>query len=168
MKQLLCIASVVGLIFLQSCNDDDATCSKEVAADRLATVDKDRLAIDIATIDAYLATNSIVAQSEPNGVRYVITTQGTGATPCLETSIKVKTTGWLLKTSTQFQPEVEFTDKLSRLIMGWQLVLPIIPAGSKVTLYIPSGYGYGVAGGGNGSIPSNANLIFDIELISIN
>jgi FKBP-type peptidyl-prolyl cis-trans isomerase FkpA len=168
MKQLLYIVFVVGLIFLQSCNDDEATCSKEVAADKLATVDKDRLALDIATIDTYLSANGIVAQSEPNGVRYVITTQGTGSTPCLETSITVKTTGWLLKTGTQFQPEVEFTTKLSGLIMGWQLVLPIIPAGSKVTLYIPSGYGYGVAGGANGSIPSNANLIFDIELISVN
>jgi len=168
MKQLLCTVCVVGLMFLQSCKEDEATCSKEVAADRLATVDKDRLALDIATIDTYLATNSIVAQSEPNGVRYVITTQGTGSTPCLETSMKVKTTGWLLKTGTQFQPEVEFTSKLSNLILGWQLVLPIIPAGSKVTLYIPSGYGYGVAGGGNGSIPSNANLIFDVEIVALN
>jgi FKBP-type peptidyl-prolyl cis-trans isomerase len=53
------------------------------------------------------------------------------------------------------------------LILGWLLVLPTVPAGSKLTLYIPSGLGYGEAGGANGKIPSNANLIFEIEFVAI-
>lgn len=168
MKQIIFIAFVMGLVLLQSCGDDDVTCTKIVDAETLAPIDKTRLASDIIAIDTYLANNSITAQSEPNGVRYVITTQGSGVTPCLENTINVKYSGILLKTGTVFNatsPEVSF--KLSGLILGWKLVLPLIPAGSKVTLYIPSGLGYGVSGGANGAIPSNANLIFEIEFISV-
>ncbi len=169
MKQVIAIAFVVGLVFIQSCGSDDATCTKVVPADKLTSVDQTKLASDIIAIDTYLVNNGITAQSEPNGVRYVITSQGSGVTPCLENTIRVKYSGTLLKTGTVFNPtspEVPF--KLSGLILGWQLVLPLIQAGSKVTLYIPSGLGYGVAGGANGAIPSNANLIFEIEFISIN
>ena len=67
-----------------------------------------------------------------------------------------------------FQPEAEFSYKLNQLIVGWQLVIPLVPSGSKITAYIPSGYGYGVNGGANGKVPSNAILIFDIELIAVN
>ncbi|MCG2809049.1 MAG: FKBP-type peptidyl-prolyl cis-trans isomerase [Candidatus Portnoybacteria bacterium] len=34
-------------------------------------------------------------------------------------------------------------------------------------LYIPSAYGYGEAGAGNGLIPANANLVFEVELLGI-
>lgn len=169
MKQVIIVGLVIGLAFLQSCgDDDDAKCTKIVDAETLATVDKTRLANDIITIDNYLSTNSITAQSEPNGVRYVITSLGAGATPCLENRMSAKYTGKLLNGGNVFDSSatgVSFL--LNRLILGWQLVLPIVPAGSKVTLYIPSGLGYGEAGGGNGKIPSNANLIFEIEFVAI-
>lgn len=171
MKRILVIAFVIGFAFLQACNkDEDPTCTKEVDAAKLAAVDQTRLALDIETIDAYLATNGITtALSEPNGVRYTITTTGAGTqTQCLENVVTVKTTGTLLKFGTVFQPEAEFSYKLNQLILGWQLVIPLIPVGSKITAYIPSGYGYGVNGGANGKVPSNAILIFDIELIAVN
>jgi FKBP-type peptidyl-prolyl cis-trans isomerase len=127
-----------------------------------------RLQSDIAAIDAYLAANNITnVQTEPNGVRYVITQQGNGNTPCLENFIVATYTGKLLRTGTVFADNATSTFKINGLILGWQLVLPAIKAGSKVTLYIPSGYGYGPEGGADGKIPSNANLIFDIELVSI-
>jgi len=170
MKRILVIAFVVGLAFLQACNkNNDPTCTKEVDATKLALVDQTRLASDIAAIDAYLATNGITtALSEPHGVRYTITTMGTGTqVQCLENVVTVKTTGTLLKFGTEFQPEAEFSFKLNQLILGWQLVIPLVPVGSKITAYIPSGYGYGVTGGANGKVPSNAILVFDIELIAV-
>ena len=168
MRRILVIAFVTGLVLLQACKkDNDPTCTKEVDAAKLAAVDQTRLAADIEAIDAYLATNNITAQVEPNGVRYTINELGTGTKiQCLENAVSVKTTGWLLKFGTVFQPESEFSLFLNRLIIGWQLTLPLVPIGSKITVYIPSGYGYGVFGGANGKVPSNANLIFDIELIS--
>ena len=42
-----------------------------------------------------------------------------------------------------------------------------IPAGEKATLNITSDYGYGQQGAG-GVIPPNADLVFEVELLSIN
>jgi FKBP-type peptidyl-prolyl cis-trans isomerase FkpA len=169
MNKVITVVLVVGLVLSQSCKKNDPPpCTKEVAAAKLTVVDQTRLASDIVAIDAYLAANSIATQSEPNGVRYTITTLGTGTkVQCLENVVTVKTTGWLLKYGTVFQPEAEFSYKLNLLIIGWQLVIPLVPVGSKITAYIPSGYGYGVNGTANGKVPSNAILIFDIELIAV-
>ena len=174
MKRILIIVLVVGIAFIEACNkSDEPTCTKEVSAEKLAAVDQTRLLSDIEAIDTYLATNNIVGveyvPSQTNGLRYVITELGTGdKIQCLENIIKVKTTGWLLKTGNEFQEPVEFSTRLSGVILGWQLAIPLIPAGSKVTLYVPSGYAYGSSVSGGGKIPANANLIFDIELISVN
>lgn len=173
MKQLFVIAVLVGFAFLQSCGDDD-TCTKVVAADKLAAVDQTRLVSDIAVIDAYLSANGIVAQKEPNGVRYVITSTGTGATPCLESRITVKYKGTLLSNPDlppfdESTTPIKFPYALSQLILGWQLVLPnYAPEGTKVTLYIPSGFAYGTSVAAGGKIPANASLIFDIELVAAN
>jgi FKBP-type peptidyl-prolyl cis-trans isomerase FkpA len=168
MKKLLLFFSVGSLILLDACKDDDSTCTKEVPATAIDLVDKTRLESDIATINDYLSANNISAQSEPYGVRYVITEQGTGPTPCLESFVTVKYKGTLMKTGSQFDSNsTGVTFKLNGLILGWQLVLPMIQAGSKVTLYIPSGFGYGPEGGGGGTIPSNANLIFELELTNV-
>jgi len=55
--------------------------------------------------------------------------------------------------------------RLSQLIEGWQIGFQLLPEGSTAVLYIPSGLGYGKKGGG--SIPPNANLIFDVELVQV-
>lgn len=170
MNRIVLSLLLVAVFMLDACKKDDNTCTKEVKASALADVDQTRLASDIAAIDAYLTTNGITAQSEPNGVRYVISQQGDGTTPCLESYIVVKYKLSLLKSGTVVQDNTSTagsTFKLNGLILGWQLVLPSIKAGSKVTLYIPSGYAYGTAGGASGAIPSNANLIFEIELVSV-
>jgi len=167
MNKFFAIAIVIGLGFLQSCGDDD-TCTKEVPADKLAKVDQVRLESDIATIDAYLSNNGIVAQTEPHGMRYVITEMGSGITPCLENRVTVKYVGTLLNGGNQFDAATsDITFSLSGLILGWQLVMPLVPVGSKVTLYVPSGYGYGSSVAAGGKIPSNANLVFEIEFVGV-
>ncbi len=170
MNKVIAIALAVGLVLMQSCGKDDATCTKEVPATKLSTVDQTRLASDIIAIDTYVTNNGIVAQSEPNGVRYVITSQGSGGTPCIESKVTVKYKGTLLSDPAKApfdQNTTGITFSLSGLILGWQLVLPIIPVGSKVTLYIPSGYAYGSSVSAGGKIPANANLIFEIELLGV-
>ncbi len=173
MNKAIVMALIVGMAFMQSCgSNDDPTCTKEVAADKISKVDQTRLTTDIATIDAYLSTNGIVAQTEPNGVRYVVTSLADADLPCLESKVTVKYKGNLLSNpgGTPFdETTTGRTFTLSGLILGWQLVLPnYVPVGSKVTLYIPSGYAYGATVSGGGKIPANANLIFEIELVAAN
>jgi FKBP-type peptidyl-prolyl cis-trans isomerase FkpA/FKBP-type peptidyl-prolyl cis-trans isomerase FklB len=50
------------------------------------------------------------------------------------------------------------------LIQGWQIGFTLLNKGSKATLYVPSSLGYG-PNGYPPSIPANANLVFEIELI---
>ncbi|KXK23459.1 MAG: FKBP-type peptidylprolyl isomerase [Bacteroidetes bacterium OLB12] len=176
---------VAGLLLIQSCKDDDddkkgTTCTKEVAESRLIAPSQAKLSSDSLLIVQYLENNEIdIADTEiKNNVRYRVTESGTGETPCLESYIKVKYRGSLMKTGYIFDPdqetqpdvnwqERETTFLLSNLVLGWQIVLPEMPVGSKFTMYIPSGYGYGLSGGGGGAIPVNANLIFDVELVEI-
>ncbi len=51
------------------------------------------------------------------------------------------------------------------LIRGWEMGILNQPAGSKLTLIIPSSLGYGPRQ--NGNIPANSPLLFDIEIVSV-
>jgi FKBP-type peptidyl-prolyl cis-trans isomerase FkpA len=52
-----------------------------------------------------------------------------------------------------------------RVIAGWDQGVPGMKVGGKRTLIIPSRLGYGSRG--QGSIPPNSALVFDIELLSL-
>jgi len=53
------------------------------------------------------------------------------------------------------------------VIRGWEEGLRGTCPGEKVVLDIPSELGYGEKGAGNGVIPPNADLIFEIEMVDI-
>lgn len=63
------------------------------------------------------------------------------------------------------QPFV-FTLGGGQVIKGWDIGMAGMKKGGKRTLTIPSDLGYGPSGQGS-SIPPNATLIFDVELVSI-
>jgi FKBP-type peptidyl-prolyl cis-trans isomerase FkpA len=127
---------------------------------------EEQLQKDTEAIDAYLATNNITALQDPSGLRYVITSQGAGVKPTLSNSIKVKYKGTLLSNGQIFdQANSAVVFKLNSLITGWKIGFQLLPAGSKATLYIPSGLAYGT--GSVGSIPPNSNLIFEVELFEV-
>lgn len=144
----------------------EAPCTRTVSQAKINAVNSTKLQEDIETIDAYLTSNAITAIEDPTGMRYTIDAQGTGSKPCIENSVTIKYKGKFLSTGVQFEASnTAVSFPLSALILGWQIVLPKIKGGSKVTLYIPSGFAYGPAGSSGGSIPGNTNLIFEIELI---
>jgi FKBP-type peptidyl-prolyl cis-trans isomerase FkpA len=131
----------------------------------------DQLKKDLKAIDAYLEKNSIVATEDISGLRLVIVEVGTGLFPVSTSKLTVKYKGLFLNgtvfdesrpdVSGQIQP---FQTPLSGLIEGWKIAFgKYIAKGGKATLYVPSVLAYGRAG--RGSIPSNANLIFEVELI---
>lgn len=165
MKKLFFVFSLSAFVF--GCSDETVSpCTKEVSAEKITGVDQTQLQKDITAIDAYLASKSITAVNDPSGLRYIISTTGDDARPCLESQVKVNYTGKLLTTGSVFDSSKNgpVTFPLNNLILGWQIGFVNFGKGTKATLYIPSGFAYGknVAG----SIPANSNLIFDIELIS--
>ena len=70
MKKLVWLICVIGLS-LNSCSNDEPLSFQ------------DQLVADGEAIDNYLSTNSITAQTDASGLRYVITSIGTGAKPTL-------------------------------------------------------------------------------------
>lgn len=158
MKRRAIRFAVVGLIFLAtSCLDTD-----------LGVSPYEQLGRDIVAIDNYLAENGIVALVDATGMRIVVHELGTdGLPPNTENNVTVKYTGKLLSNGLVFDSNTTdgISGKLTEWIMGWQIGLSMLPAGSEATLYIPSGYAYGTRG--QGSIPANANLIFDVEIVSV-
>jgi FKBP-type peptidyl-prolyl cis-trans isomerase len=135
---------------------------------------KQQLATDTVAIDNYLATNSIDAVRDKSGLRYVITQLGTGPQPDLYSKVKINYTGKLLNNGTVFYtgsnaPSAQFDSRVINYLYGFQVALPKLPVGSKATIYIPSGLGFGnqVLTSGSVTLPANSNLMYDIELVDI-
>ncbi len=125
---------------------------------------------DTTAIETYLATNNITtAITDPSGLRYVVTVLGTGVKPTATSTITFNYDGKFLTTGTSFdKSSAPATSALSGLIKGFQIGMPLLPAGTKATFYIPSSLGYGPTIDSSGKIPGNSNLIFDVELVSTN
>ena len=103
------------------------------------------------------------------GIQYEVITAGDGAQPAATDTVTVHYQGSLID-GTVFDSSVQrgepATFPVNGVIPGWQEVLPMMKAGSKWRVFIPSELAYGERGAGN-AIPPNSPLVFDIELISI-
>ena len=100
---------------------------------------------------------------------------GTGTAASNGRSLTVSYTGWLYDPSraeqkgTQFDTNAAFPFVLGSggVIRGWDLGVVGMRVGGLRRLTIPPELGYGTAGAGQGRIPPNASLVFDIELLSV-
>ncbi len=104
-------------------------------------------------------------------LRVVDITEGEGESAKAGDVLVVHYVG-VLPDGTMFDSSVErgqpFTFQLgvSSVIQGWQQGLVGMKAGGRRLLAIPSSLGYGETG--QGTIPPNATLLFDVQLLEIN
>jgi len=105
------------------------------------------------------------------------TTVGTGATAGASSTVGVRYTGWLYdvrvantQKGTQFDSNVSAASPYSfqlgknQVIPGFEQGVSGMKVGGKRTVVIPAALAYGSQGAN--TIPPNAALIFDVELIS--
>ncbi len=80
-------------------------------------------------------------------------------------------TGAVAATGTVFQSSYDTgqpaTFPLSQVIKGWTDGVPGMKVGGKRRLLIPAALAYGEQSPEGSGIPANADLVFDIELVSI-
>ncbi|MCB0491824.1 MAG: FKBP-type peptidyl-prolyl cis-trans isomerase [Cyclobacteriaceae bacterium] len=163
-------AIVLMAIIIASCSGGE-DCTKVVQQSKLDAVNAAQLEIDKKIIDDYIIANDIANTLGPiqevNGIKYVITQEGSGVTPCLENNVVVTYTGKLLSDGSTFDRNLSGVSfPLGNLILGWQLTFPTFTKGTSVTIFVPSGYAYGPSGFPP-RIPGNANLIFDVDLTNV-
>jgi FKBP-type peptidyl-prolyl cis-trans isomerase len=97
---------------------------------------------------------------------------GTGAEAKAGDSVTVEYVGSLQdgtvfdSTQAHGQP-FTFTLGVGQVIAGWDQGVAGMKVGGQRTLVIPPSLGYGAAGAGNGLIPPNAVLIFQVQLDSV-
>lgn len=126
---------------------------------------EEQLEIDIETIDDFLDENNIMAQSHESGIRYVIEEEGNGDQPTTTSNITFTYIGSYLNGTIFDQSTQPVSFNISQLIEAFQIGIPLASEGATIILYSPSGYCYGPTG--TATIPPNSNLIFEVELISV-
>ena len=176
MKTILKLsASIAALLIL-------ASCSKQPVETTSSTDDNSELETRVSaletTVDLMLDNPEIAkikksypdALSTDSGLHYTVTKEGTGdSTPKVGDSVTAHYKGTLLN-GVKFDSSYDRGDPfvfqvgLGRVIKGWDEAFLAMKKGEKRTLIIPSELGYGSRGAG-GSIPANATLLFDVELI---
>jgi FKBP-type peptidyl-prolyl cis-trans isomerase len=104
-----------------------------------------------------------------NGLKTWDVVTGTGTPVTASSSITVFYTGWLASDGTQFDarrsPSAPITFALSGLIQGWQQGIPGMQPGGIRRLFVPAALAYGAAGSPP-NVPANADLVFELKLIS--
>lgn len=100
-----------------------------------------------------------------SGVYFLDSLAGTGAILSGTPTVEVLYSGYL-PDGTKFDGTTGTTARcfpLSGLIGGWQVGMQGMKAGGTRRLLIPPDYGYGASG--NGAIPGNSNLLFNVTLV---
>jgi len=101
----------------------------------------------------------------PSGLQYRDLVVGSGAKPSSSAAtVGVKYEGWLLS-GVRFDGNANASFLVSGVIAGWREALLTMNVGTRRQLIIPAALAYG-ASGSPPSIPPNATLVFDVELLS--
>jgi FKBP-type peptidyl-prolyl cis-trans isomerase FklB len=128
-------------------------------------------ALSLQANQAFLAANAhkpgVIVR--PSGLQFRIIQNGFGKRPSATDTVTVYYTGKLIN-GTVFDgtsPGLPFSTKVNGgIIVGWTEALEIMREGDHWELVIPANLGYGDRGQGDGVIPPNQTLVFDLRLIA--
>jgi FKBP-type peptidyl-prolyl cis-trans isomerase FkpA len=125
---------------------------------------------EMATLEKFIKEKYPTAKKTESGMYYIITRPGTGPTPQKGQEVTAHYKGSLIN-GTVFDTDsgrgeaFKFPLGQHRVIAGWDEGFSYLNKGAKAVLIIPSKLGYGSQG--VQSIPGNATLVFEVELVDI-
>ena len=138
---------------------------------RMEKQQADQLNQELAVMAGKLDFDLSKIQTTSDGLKYVVTGEGSGDKPSKGQTISAHYTGYLLN-GNKFDSSVDrgqpFQTEIGvgRVIRGWDIAFLDMKRGEKRVLIIPPELGYGARGAG-GAIPPNATLIFVVELLDL-
>ena len=148
------------------------------AADRPTIPANSTLIFDVQLMDVKKVVKPVPYKTEGfdtlttmTGLRYIRLNETDGAPVKAGSTVAVHYTGYL-ENGTSFDSSISRGEPISfpigvgRVIKGWDEGIALLKVGEKARLLIPSALAYGERGAG-GAIPPNADLIFDVELVSV-
>lgn len=109
----------------------------------------------------------------PSGLQYRILQNGYGKRPTPADTVTVNYSGALItgkvfdSTEASLPATFQGSDQGWHLIPGWEEALQLMREGDHWQLVIPANLAYGARGAGNGLIPPNQTLVFDLELVKV-
>jgi peptidylprolyl isomerase len=121
---------------------------------------------------ALISTKYPNAVQTPSGVKYIIQKKGAGNKPAPGKTVQVNYRGTFLSgqifdTSDSRGHPLEFPVGVGAVIKGWEEMVMDMQVGEKRVAIIPPELAYGERGAGNGAIPPNTFLVFEMELVGI-
>ncbi len=154
--------------------------NQEKAKEAAALKVKFQAVDDDLAISNYIVTNNIKATKTPSGVYVSITKEGVGPVINNKQIVKLMYRGKTLKGlvfDTNMDDSKGHQDPLTAnvsedrslgngVIQGMVDALRTMKKGTKGSMFIPSGLAYGPRGAG-GDIGPNENMIFDVEILSV-
>ncbi len=133
------------LVFLASCTEDE----------------------ELLNLDQYIVENNLEVQTTDSGLRYIIDFPGNGEMPTIEDEVRVRYKGFTTDGEVFDHNLVDgVTSPLTNFIPGWIEGIQLFGKGGTGRLFIPSFLGYGSNPPEGIGIRSNADLIFEIELVN--
>jgi FKBP-type peptidyl-prolyl cis-trans isomerase FkpA len=149
------VSVIVCLLILPGtgCLKDNSCNPKTVASER-------------TTMTNFATANGLTVTEHSSGFQYQIISAGAGQTPTLSSTVSVRYTGKLMDgTIFDSATGTPVTFPLSQVIPGWQLAVPLIQEGGLIRIILPSSLAYGCTGAG--TIPGDAVLYFEIQLVDV-
>jgi len=127
-----------------------------------------KITVKPSTVD----TNKTMTITTASGLQMTDEVVGTGAEAVAGKKVSVHYTG-TLENGKKFDSSLDrgqpFTFDLGagQVIKGWDEGVAGMKVGGKRKLVIPANLGYGAREVGNGVIPANSTLIFEVELLDV-
>lgn len=147
-------------VFALGCAAVSGIIAPAFAADDVLSIDNNN-----KFLEDYKRSKGVIVR--PSGLMFRIIQNGYGKRPAATDTVKVYYTGKLINNVVfdGTSPGLPASFKLNSVIPGWIEALQLMREGDHWQLVIPANLGYGVRGQGDGLIPPNQTLIFDLKLL---